>query len=186
MKSDRRVKYTQRVLKESLLEILKDRPIERVTVKEICDRADINRSTFYVHYGSPHELLDSIINELYDEIKTKKKDFTDIKAYTRQISEIIYEYRDLMFVLLKAGHMEQLFQMAALWKEDFIGAFTRMNMPAQRIEAAYLYITCGSFACIYTWVLGGFDTGIDEIADEVYKLTAGALSNFSREEDKDE
>ena len=186
MKSDRRVKYTQRVLKESLLEILKDRPIERVTVKEICDRADINRSTFYVHYGSPQELLDSIKNELYDEIKAKKKDFTDIKAYIRQISEIIYEYRDLMFVLLKAGHTEQLFQVADLWKEDFVGAFTRMDMPAERIEVAYLYITCGAVSCILSWVLGGSKTDIDVIADEVYNLTIGALSNFSREEDKDE
>lgn len=186
MKSDRRVKYTQRVLKESLLEILKERPIERVTVKEICDRADINRSTFYVHYGSPQELLDSIKNELYDEIKAKKKDFTDIKAYMRQICEIIYEYRDLMSVLLKAGHTEQLFQVAALWKEDFVGAFTRMGMPADRIEVAYLFITCGAVACIFTWALGGFIVDIDVIADEVYKLTIGALNNFSREEDKNE
>lgn len=183
MKSDRRVKYTQRVLKESLLKILQERPIERVTVKEICDRADINRSTFYVHYGSPQELLDSIKNELYDEIKAKKKDFTDIKAYMRQICETIYEYRDLMSVLLRAGHMEQLFQAAALWKDDFVDAFTRMGMPAERIEMAYLFITCGAFACIFTWAMGGFTTGIDAISDEVYKLTIGALNNFSREED---
>ena len=184
MKTDRRVKYTQKVLKESLLEILQERPIERVTVKEICDRADVNRSTFYVHYGSPQDLLDSIRNELYDEIKAKKKDFTDVKNYMRNICEIIYEYRDLLTVLLKSGRTEQLFQAAALWKDDFVEAFTRAGMPADRIEMAYLFITCGAFACVFTWAMGGFRNSIDEISDEVYKLTIGALNNFSKEEDK--
>lgn len=184
MKSDRRVKYTQRVLKESLLEILKERPVERVTVKEICDRADINRSTFYVHYGSPQELLDSIKNELYDEIKAKKKDYTDIKAYMRQICETMYEYRDLLVVLLKAGRAEQMFQMAEVWRDDFMSAFRRLNVPADRVETAYLYITCGAFACIFTWVIGGFKTEIEAIADDVYKLTIGALKNFTGEEDR--
>lgn len=186
MKSDRRVKYTQRVLKESLLEIMKERPIERVTVKEICDRADINRSTFYVHYGSPQELLDSIINELYDEIKAKKKDFTDIRAYMRQICEIIYEYRNLISVLVRAGHTERMFQIASLWKTEFVDGFVQNGMPADRTEVAYLFITYGAFSCIFAWVIGGFATDIDVIADEVYKLTIGALNNFSREEDKNE
>ena len=45
MSRDRRVKYTQMVLNESLLEVLREKPLSRITVKEICDRADINRST---------------------------------------------------------------------------------------------------------------------------------------------
>ena len=79
MKTDRRIKYTKMVLKEALIEILQERPVERVTVKEICDRADVNRSTFYVHYGSPQELLESICRELCEEISQKKKDFEDIQ-----------------------------------------------------------------------------------------------------------
>lgn len=183
MKTDRRVKYTQMVLKESLLEILQDRPIERVTVKEICDRADVNRSTFYVHYGSPQELLDSIKNEMYDEIKAQKRDFTDIKTYMRLICEVAQEYRDLMVVLLKSGHVEQMFDIAALWKDDFMEGMSRVVGSRERLEVGYLYITCGAFACIFTWALGGFKTPIDDIAEETYRLTIGALENLSREED---
>ena len=106
MATDRRIKYTKMVLRQALLEILQERPIERVTVKEICDRADINRSTFYVHYGSPQELLDGIQREMFEEIKEKKRDFTNIKAYMADMCDIIYDNRELMQVLLKAGKAE--------------------------------------------------------------------------------
>ena len=74
MATDRRIKYTKMVLRQALLEILQEKPIDRVTVKEICDRADINRSTFYVHYGSPQELFDGIQQEMYEEMKEYRYD----------------------------------------------------------------------------------------------------------------
>lgn len=43
MKTDARVRYTRRVIKESLLRLLEDRPVNRITVKEVCEAAQINR-----------------------------------------------------------------------------------------------------------------------------------------------
>src|SRR5699024_5578943 len=47
---DRRKQYTRKVLKESLIELLKNKPIATISVKALCEKADINRSTFYAHY----------------------------------------------------------------------------------------------------------------------------------------
>jgi AcrR family transcriptional regulator len=62
-KLDRRVKYTKKVLKESLVEILEKKNIDKITIKEICEKADINRSTFYTHYYDQYDLLHQIENE---------------------------------------------------------------------------------------------------------------------------
>ena len=183
MKTDRRVKYTQKVLKESLLQILKERPIERVTVKEICDRADINRSTFYVHYGSPQELFDSIKQDLFQQIKEKKRDYSDIKSYMNEICDIIYENRELFLVMIGAGHIETMFRLSDLWKDDFMQSAGRMGLSRAKMEAAFMYITCGAFSVMITWVLGSFPISRDEVTDEVIKLTMGALENFFKEED---
>ena len=48
---NRRTLYTKKVIKESLIELLKTREIHQVTVTDICKKADINRGTFYTHYG---------------------------------------------------------------------------------------------------------------------------------------
>ncbi len=61
---DRRKKYTRMVLREALMDLLKEKTITAVTVKEICELADINRSTFYSHYFDQYDLLSKISEEV--------------------------------------------------------------------------------------------------------------------------
>lgn len=63
MKVDRRVWHTRRLLQDSLLEILNDKHLEDISVKEICDRAGVNRSTFYSYFNGTRELLASLKND---------------------------------------------------------------------------------------------------------------------------
>ena len=50
-KTDARKRYTQMVLKRSLLKLLKEKPVNKITVKEVCELAQLNRATFYAHYS---------------------------------------------------------------------------------------------------------------------------------------
>ena len=57
---DARIRYTKMVIQESFAALLKERPINRITVKEICEGAEINRATFYKYYADAYDLLDKI------------------------------------------------------------------------------------------------------------------------------
>ena len=59
-KTDARIRYTQRILKESFLILLKQKPVNKITVKEVCEMAELNRATFYAHYSDCFALLESI------------------------------------------------------------------------------------------------------------------------------
>ena len=63
-KTDARKRYTQMVLKQSLLKLLKEKPVNKITVKEVCELSQLNRATFYAHYSDCFALLESIENEL--------------------------------------------------------------------------------------------------------------------------
>lgn len=67
-KMDRRKKYTRMVLKQSLMKLLKCKHISSITVKEICELADINRSTFYAHYSDHYALLEQLEDELVEDM----------------------------------------------------------------------------------------------------------------------
>ncbi len=56
-KSDRRARKTQSSIKQILIHLLKQKELEKITVTELCELADINRSTFYSHYCDIYELL---------------------------------------------------------------------------------------------------------------------------------
>ena len=49
-KNNRRTVLTKRIFKETLMDLMKEKPISKITIKEICDLADMSRSTFYLHY----------------------------------------------------------------------------------------------------------------------------------------
>ena len=58
--NSRNIRRTKTALQNSLIKLMKNRSILRISVKEICDTADVGRSTFYVHYENQYDLLEQI------------------------------------------------------------------------------------------------------------------------------
>lgn len=63
---DRRVKRTKRVLRECLFKLLKEKSINEISVKELTEAADVNRSTFYFYYKDIHDMVRQIQDEIFD------------------------------------------------------------------------------------------------------------------------
>lgn len=63
--TDRRTRYTRSVIRQSLLELMGEKPFEKITVTEICKTSDINRGTFYLHYYDTLDVLDDLIDEAF-------------------------------------------------------------------------------------------------------------------------
>ena len=68
---DRRVKRTKRILRECLFSLLEQKSIEEITVKELTEIADVNRSTFYFYYNDINDMMMQIQNEIYDVFEEK-------------------------------------------------------------------------------------------------------------------
>lgn len=97
-KKDLRVVKTYRVLYDALLELLEDNSFEEIKVSDICDKALINRSTFYSHFSDKYELLSSYIQDLKITLKeelNKNANISGTKEY----------YLELIRILL--NHIEQ-------------------------------------------------------------------------------
>ena len=60
---NKKVRMTKLLLKKSLFEYLAEKPITELNVRMICNKAQINRSTFYLHYKSIDDMLNSIKDE---------------------------------------------------------------------------------------------------------------------------
>ncbi len=65
-KEDRRVTMTKRMLKDALTEMLRETDIYHVSIRELCQRADINRTTFYKYYGNQFDLLADMENDMLE------------------------------------------------------------------------------------------------------------------------
>ena len=66
---DARVRYTKMVIKDAFISLLKEKPLNKITVKEICGLAEINRATFYKHYCDPFDLLEKMEQEILSNLR---------------------------------------------------------------------------------------------------------------------
>lgn len=104
IKESRRVKMTKMLLKESLIELMKEKSIHSISIKDVCDGADINRSTFYRHYNTQYELYDDIIQDLMDDMlqifcNVSTEGYSTTLFLTRLL-EYIEGKRDIFLIVL--------------------------------------------------------------------------------------
>ena len=67
MSGNRRTQMTRQLFRDSLIELLQSKTFQKITVKEICEHADLNRTTFYLHYTEPLDILTEIEDKFIEE-----------------------------------------------------------------------------------------------------------------------
>ena len=93
-KTDLRVIKTKNNLYQTLIELMSDMPFEEIKVSDICDKALVNRSTFYSHYSDKYELLSSYIDTLKDSLEKELEKNTSIKNTKEYYLEMISLFLD--------------------------------------------------------------------------------------------
>src|SRR5882757_5848699 len=95
---DRRIQKTQKLLHEALISLIHEKGYDSIVVKEILDRANVGRSTFYMHFRDKDELLVSGIHDMLGLVQSKgppssAKNYERIIWFSLPIFEHIYEHR---------------------------------------------------------------------------------------------
>jgi AcrR family transcriptional regulator len=106
--TDRRVQRTQRLLHKALMSLILEKKYESITVQEILDRADVGRSTFYVHFRDKDELLSngfhylqSFLESAQDASRTSPPNsYERIIGFSLPMFEHALEYRRVNRALL--------------------------------------------------------------------------------------
>jgi AcrR family transcriptional regulator len=174
-KNDRRVDRTRHALKEALYELLKEKSYEEVTVEEITERANLGRTTFYLHYKDKEELLLEDFVELVDHLVDRMMDIPLLQWIEGQLvaeqsanrPRAIYlvfqhaeAHADLYRIVLRGQGMNQVTEKL---RQIIIQAFT--DLSAARLTQKNLdissdipldviaYYFAGSLMGLVTWWL---------------------------------
>lgn len=182
-KTDRRVKYTKMVIRQALLELMKSCPINKITVTEICELADINRGTFYSHYTDPYDLLNQIENELFKKIEEA---LTSIKPETMatllsKIFELIAANGDLCKILFSEyGDKDFINRIVYIAHNKCLEEWSSAKKPvdAKQLDLIFAFTAKGCVGVIEKWVSGGLKQSPKEIADFVEKINNNGLRAF--------
>lgn len=176
MKTDARVRYTRQVIENVFLALLKQKPLGKITVREICEKAEINRSTFYKHYEDiyflMHNLEESALNQL-ELLLTDSKYKGSIHVLTALLTSLL-EYQDLIASLTAntpdSDFLNRLAERCSRYAVSRLssGDADYLNNPDK--QYAYSYLAGGTTMLIEHWMKTGAKETPAAIAEKIDKL----------------
>jgi AcrR family transcriptional regulator len=180
-KENRKARYTRMVLRESLMELMKTKPISLISVKEICALADISRSTFYTHYSDQNDLLKKTEEEMFaffDCILNKNTFYKNDKHGALQMLEEILQHiadnNKSIYVLFSengnANFIKTLF--SSLYRKNIFKYLTDKLPNEQTKEYYFMFFVTGTIGIIYHWINNGMNMSIHELAKLIISLTS--------------
>ncbi|MDE7122026.1 MAG: TetR/AcrR family transcriptional regulator, partial [Oscillospiraceae bacterium] len=177
-------------MNEALLAILEKKDFEYITIKEICEKAGVNRSTFYLHYQNTRELLDESIANMYQKFLSYFEDFQDFSVreirntspehlknlifvkdeYLRPYLEFVRDHRR---IFKTAVLQESVFDTQTLFDKMFQYIFNPILASFHCPESERLYIMkfyiSGLIAVIMEWIEKDCRESIEQIINIMKK-----------------
>ena len=180
-KESRKIRYTRMVLRESLMELMKTKPISTIAIKEICAHADISRSTFYTHYRDQFDLLKKTEEEtlaFIDNLHTKYSFYKKGSRESLQMLEEVLKYiadnnRSIYVLFSENGDINfQKTIFSSMYQKNIMKSLTDKLPDEQTRQYYYLFFVTGSLGIIYHWIKNGMDKSISELAQIIVNLTS--------------
>lgn len=163
MKTDLRVAKTQRFLTEALMSLLKEKKFDEIKIYDICEKAMINRSTFYKHFEDKQHLLVFILTKFKEEIEkeiTKGLDLSPKEYYcliVKIILKFLYEnkekYKPIIINLKNTSNTTRYIIFESIFKNLKISLINhekkgyKFDVPIDLLSNCY----CNTFITIITW-----------------------------------
>lgn len=154
---DLRIRKSKALLKQNLLTLMQKKKYSKITIKELCEKAGLNRSTFYANYTDIQDLLLDIHTDIFKEmslaLKTPPLGYPadTPKARTASLTAFIVYLQDHLdiFQLLLTNNEENLFEkhLSAYYMEEY--AVTNADFQKRY---TFLYHAIGSFSLIHQWI----------------------------------
>jgi AcrR family transcriptional regulator len=168
-------------LRESLMELMKAKPISDISIKEICALADISRSTFYTHYTDQYDLLKKTEEEtlvFIDNVLKKYVFYKNDKNVALQMVEEILQHvvdnnKSIYVLLSENGDINfQKTIFSAMYHKNVLKSLTDKLPDEQTKQYYFMFIVTGTIGLIYHWIKTGMNKSIHELAKLIINITS--------------
>jgi AcrR family transcriptional regulator len=189
-KTDIRVHVTRKVLRESLISLMKKKSIMDITIKEICETAGLSRSTFYTYCHNQYDLLRQIEDETFIEVnKVMRPHLSAVRqvhgreanALLQAVLQFIADNSNSIQVLLSENgdhaFQKKFFRKGIEAIRQFANA-AGVKPQAQDKGASnydFVFLVGGTLVLVQEWIKNGMDMPVPELAALLVKITRDAL-----------
>ena len=181
-KEDRRNSYTRKAIRDAVFSLLRTKPIERISVTEVCKLADINRSTFYLHYYDCMDVLEQEQEKFCDKLialidNRKSGETMDV---IEELHGLVREDHDFYLMLIRSHNpMRSFAKFTDYCRRFFVDNLReRCSLSEEECDLIAQYIISGSFTIS---MLFAEEKEFDAHREEIFKtLTEASIGGIMR------
>lgn len=174
-KVDQRVRLTQSLLKSALVQLMQEQHISKISVRAICEVADINRSTFYVHYANQYDLLNKVEQEVLDNLNKYLRSQTldenhpiSVQVLTRVL---VYAKENVeLFKALLSENCDFIFQKNLIELAQIISSQQNQAFDDRTQEYIKLFGFTGIISMLQKWLHDGTNESPEQMAEFIIQI----------------
>ncbi len=159
-KTDRRYQRTRQFIMEAFTCLLEKKPFDKISINDIADLANINRSTFYLHFVDKYALLDEYIDELLKDMYSQSgmlshnPDYSDIEHSLTMVLSCLYEKKEVFKIFFKEENYPYFQPRFKAIIAGLIAQDTKPQADNDTLEAEFrIQIKTSALAGIIEWWL---------------------------------
>ncbi|NGZ74704.1 TetR/AcrR family transcriptional regulator [Saccharibacillus alkalitolerans] len=178
---DPRVVRTRKLLREAFMALLKEKPYDRITIADITQRATVNRKTFYLHHETKDHLLQSVTDDILDDLFGEAKEaqpgdlsIDEQQAYIAgRIFAYVKKHRAFFEIMFERKAMTDFVQymkryFARFYEEKFAN-LDESRLPVQK-DVIASYIGSAYVGVIHGWLNDGMRQTPEEMTRQMILL----------------
>ena len=188
-KIDRRVIKTKKAIRGALMEIVEDKDLNKITMKEIAERADVDRKTVYNYYSKVDDILVELENDWVEDFDEFTKRLENdrgaeyIAHFFPALTELIADDIELYTQLMRMGSQSRVISsLLAFLREKIRTAFARSyELESEKLNVAAEFVLAGLFWSYRAWFNSERKKPLQEFSQELAELVMGGLTAYFAE-----
>ena len=173
LKSPQRRTLTKRLIREAMLELLKTKSIQKISVRELCDAAGINRTTFYNHYDGTYEVLAEIEEHFLAQLSAEEVTSgttIDLARHIELLCDRLQKNREVSLLLLE-NNADPHFSEKLMAVRSCGTVWKQLGDAYTEDELLLLgdFLSSGAYALVFRWLKSGCRQSPKQVAELLAK-----------------
>ena len=166
-------KFTRQAIMYSLLKLLQEKSIDKITVKDICELCEINRNTFYYYYSDIYQVLEELLKfETEESLKEDQKYESFYEDFLKRY-HLIIEYKKAVYNLYNSKNRDLILKYFQDITEDFVEKYVYKEVKGKKllpedIKFIIDFYSSSMIGNIFRWMRKGMQEKQEQL---IYKLS---------------
>ena len=173
--------FTKKAIVEAFLELLNEKPLDKITVKEIVDSCGINRNTFYYHFEDIHALLTFVLDGEVERVIAEHADVESLEEGFIEAARFALCNKRAVYHIYNSVSREDLERYLNSIAEDVVrrmveGLYSEGEVSELDRELIIHFYKCGLSGMVMAWVGEGMKADPEQMIRSLGKLLEGSIS----------